>query len=83
MTDTDEQARIRAQSSRGLPREAWRYAARRTWHGFVRHRGLDSAAALTFFSALAIFPAALAVVSVFALAEGKRDAAAVILGIID
>ncbi|MBG6053903.1 membrane protein [Salinibacterium sp. CAN_S4] len=49
----------------------------------MRHRGLDSAAALTFFSALAIFPAALAVVSVFALAEGKRDAAAVILGIID
>lgn len=71
------------QTSRGLSRRAWKYAARRTWHGFVRHRGLDSAAALTFFSALAIFPAALSVVSVFALAEGRQDAATVILDIID
>ena len=85
MTSTESGAEVRAkaQSSRGLSREAWTYAARRTWHGFVRHRGLDSAAALTFFSALAIFPAALTVVSVFALATGKRDAATIILGIID
>lgn len=72
-----------AQTTQGLPASAWRYAVRRTWHGFVRHRGLDSAAALTFFSALALFPGALTVVSVFALSEGTRDAATVILGIVD
>lgn len=70
-------------TSRGLPRSAWRYAARRTWHGFVRHRGIDSAAALTFFAALAIFPAALVVVSAFAIANGKHHAVGVILDIID
>ena len=42
-TETGAEARAKAQSSRGLSREAWKYAARRTWHGFVRHRGLDSA----------------------------------------
>ena len=82
-TEAGAEARAKTQSSRGLSREAWKYATRRTWHGFVRHRGLDSAAALTFFSALAIFPAALAVVSVFALVTGKRDAATAMLGIID
>ncbi|MBC7591488.1 MAG: YihY/virulence factor BrkB family protein [Salinibacterium sp.] len=71
------------QTTRGLPGSDWRYAARRTWHGFVRHRGLDSAAALTFFSALAIFPAALAVVSMFSLVEGRQNSSRVILDIID
>lgn len=68
---------------RGLPRYAWSYAARRVVHGFVRHRGIDSAAALTYFSALAIFPAALTVVAAFSLGNGRRDAATVILDIVD
>lgn len=70
-------------TAKGLPRSSWAYAARRVWHGFVRHRGIDSAAALTFFSALAIFPAALTIVSAFAIGNGKRDASTVILEIID
>lgn len=57
-----------------LPRGSWRIAVRRAWHGFVRHRGIDAAAALTFFTTLAAFPAALAFVSAFALA-GDRDRA--------
>src|SRR5690242_11542204 len=57
-------------TSRGLPRSSWAFAARRAWHGFVRHRGIDSAAALSFFASLAIFPAALAIVSAFALGNG-------------
>jgi membrane protein len=72
-----------AQTTRGLPRAAWQYAARRAWHGFMRHRGIDSAAALTFFSALTVFPAALTVVSAFAIGNGKRDAATVIIDVID
>jgi membrane protein len=60
---------------RGLGWPAWRYAGRRALHGFVRHRGLDSAAALTFYAALALFPASLVLVSGFALANGDRDTA--------
>ncbi|MFT4123219.1 MAG: YihY/virulence factor BrkB family protein [Microbacteriaceae bacterium] len=62
-------------TTRGLGRDAWRYAARRTLHGFIRHRGLDAAAALTFYSTLTLFPASLTVVSVFALAGGGSAAA--------
>ena len=70
-------------TARGIPLGDWRFAIRRALHGFMRHRGIDSAAALTFFSALAMFPAALAIVSAFALGNGKRDAAAVILDLVD
>ncbi|MEL0625916.1 YihY/virulence factor BrkB family protein [Salinibacterium amurskyense] len=56
-------------------RREWRYAFRRAYHGFMLHRGIDSAATLAFFSALATLPAALSVVSVLAIAEGKDRAA--------
>ena len=75
-------AKVDAPTSRGIPASAWRLAARRAIHGFVRHRGIDSAAALTFFSVLAFFPATLIVVSVFALARGKENAADDILAIV-
>ena len=44
-----------AQSIRGLPFSAWRCAARTTWHGFVRHRGLDSAAIVTWVLATVVY----------------------------
>ena len=72
-----------APTSRGIPRSSWRYAALRAWHGFLRHRGIDSAAALTFFASLTFFPASLAVVSAFAVGNGKGNAADVILEIAD
>lgn len=65
-------------TSRGLPRSSWAFAARRAWHGFIRHRGLDSAAALSFFASLAVFPAALAIVSAFALGNGDRATEAIL-----
>lgn len=58
-------------TTRGIGRSAWRYAALRAQHGFVRHRGLDSAAALTFFATLALFPGALVVVSAFATVDNR------------
>ena len=61
------------------PRDEWRYAIRRAWHGFMLHRGIDSAATLAFFAALTILPAALTVVSAFALAQGKEQAADTVL----
>lgn len=52
----------------------WRYALRRTYHGFLRHRTVDAAAALSFFSTLALFPGALSVVSAVALYRNDGDA---------
>lgn len=53
------------------PRD-WIYVVRRTGHSFVRYRGIDAAAALTFFSAITVFPAALTVMSALALVDGSR-----------
>ena len=78
---TDD-AKRDAPTSRGIPAHAWRLAARRALHGFVRHRGIDAAAALTFYSVLAFFPATLIVVSVFALARGRESAADDILTLV-
>ncbi len=61
----------------------WGYAGRRAWHGFIRHRGIDSAATLAFFSALTVFPAALTIVSALAIGQGKKDAAAFVLNLVD
>ena len=58
-----------------------RIAVRRAWHGFVRHRGIDAAAGLTFFSLLALLPGSLAVVSVFAIFD-DRDRAVDDLGVV-
>ncbi|QYH35264.1 YihY/virulence factor BrkB family protein [Salinibacterium sp. M195] len=66
-------------SSLADARREWRYVFRRAFHGFMRHRGIDSAATLAFFAALAIFPAALTVVSAFALGQGKEQAVDTVL----
>lgn len=59
-------------AARGWPRR--RLLLRRAWHGFLRHRGYDSAAALTFFSSLAALPGALLVVSAFAFLDDRDRA---------
>jgi membrane protein len=58
-----------------LPRGSAGAAVKRAWHGFIRHNGIDSAAALTFFTALATFPALLVLVSVFAFVDDREGAA--------
>jgi membrane protein len=58
-----------------LPRGSARSAAQRAWHGFIRHRGIDAAAALTFFTSLAALPALLVLVSSFALFDNRDRAA--------
>jgi len=58
-----------------LPRGSAGAAIRRAVHGFVRHRGIDAAAALTFFTALATLPALLVLVSSFALFDNRDRAA--------
>ncbi len=61
----------------------WRVAVRRAGHGFVRHRGIDSAAALTFFSLLVLLPGALAVVSVFAIFDDRDRAVQDLVAVLD
>lgn len=61
----------------------WLVAARRAWHGFLRHRGLDSAAALTFFGTLAFFPAVLTGVAAFSILRGREGASDSLLAIIN
>jgi membrane protein len=61
----------------------WRIAVRRAGHGFVRHRGIDSAAALTFFSLLVLLPGALAVVSVFAIFDDRDRAVQDLVAVLD
>lgn len=47
----------------------------RAWHEFLRGRGFDAAASLTFFTALAILPAALLVVASATLVSDRDRAA--------
>jgi membrane protein len=61
----------------------WQIAVRRAAHGFMRHRGVDAAAALTFYSLLALLPAALAVVSVFAIFDDRDRAVDDLVAILD
>lgn len=49
----------------------------------MRHRGIDSAAALSFFAALTFLPAALAVVSAVAVGNGRDRAVDIVLSIAD
>jgi membrane protein len=77
----EETARL--QTLRGTTGPLWRYAALRAWHGFVRHRGIDSAAALTFFSALALFPGALTLVSAVSIVSDRERAVESILSVVN
>lgn len=61
----------------------WKVAVRRARHGFVEHRGIDAAAALTFFSLLALLPGALAVVSVFAIFDDRDRAVQDLVAVLD
>jgi membrane protein len=61
----------------------WQLAVRRAWHGFIRHRGIDAAAALTFYALLVTLPAALALVSVFAIFDDRERAVGDLVAVVD
>ena len=67
----------------GARTAGWKVAVRRALHGFVEHRGIDAAAALTFFSMLALLPGALAVVSVFAIFDDRDRAVQDLVAVLD
>ena len=47
-----------------LSKRSWKYVLRKTWNEFGEDQCTDLAAALTYYSVLALFPAALALVSI-------------------
>jgi membrane protein len=74
-SSSGESDRVKRDSIRRLGRRELAYAFRRSGHGFVRARGFDSAAALTFFSALTLFPSSLAALSGIAIIGGGDGSA--------
>ncbi|TPW76070.1 YihY/virulence factor BrkB family protein [Schumannella soli] len=58
------------------------YALRRTWRGYLRGRGYDAAAALTFFAVLTAFPATLLTVAAFALRGAEKGAASELVALL-
>jgi membrane protein len=66
-----------------LPRGSGWAAIVRAGHGFIRHRGIDAAAALTFFTLLATLPATLVLVSVFAVLDDRDRAIQDLVAIAD
>src|SRR6476646_10294478 len=65
----------KAESPTKLTKPSWKYIARRTLREFSDDQCTDLAAALTYYSVLALFPALLAVVSLLGLfgQAGKTD----------
>ncbi len=53
---------------------SWRYVVRRTWREFTSDQCTDLAAALTYYAILALFPAAIALMSLLGLV-GQDDSA--------
>jgi membrane protein len=79
---TDPGAGNASGPDRGLLTPAeWRHVFRRTWLGFLRHRGVDAGAALTYLSFLALFPIALSAVSALALVTRRGEADETILAV--
>ena len=54
-------------------RDTLQFIALRGWHGFQRHRDIDSVASLSFFATLSLFPAALTAVSAVALFSTRES----------
>jgi membrane protein len=77
--DLDEQALHRRQR---IGRELGWYACRRAVHGFMKHRGIDLAASLTFYSTLSLVPAAVAALSLIGLVGDTRAGVEGVLGVL-
>ena len=63
----EAEASEKPDSPRELTKRSWFYVARKTWREFSKDQCLDLAAALTYYSVLAIFPAAIALLSLVGL----------------
>lgn len=69
-------------SPKDLTKPSWTYVARKTWREFSDDQCTDLAAALTYYAVLAMFPAALAMLSVVGLVSDGRQTVTTLLGIL-
>lgn len=68
-------------SPNDLTKQSWTYVLRKTVREFSEDQCLDLAAALTYYAVLAMFPAALAMLSVVGLVSDGRETVDTLLGI--
>ena len=68
-------------SPNDLTKQSWTYILRKTVREFSDDQCLDLAAALTYYAVLAMFPAALAMLSVVGLVSDGRETVDTLLGI--
>lgn len=80
-TETHERA-DKPDSPQDLTRPSWTYVARKTWREFSDDQCTDLAAALTYYAVLALFPAALAMLSVVGLVSDGRQTVTTLLDIL-
>jgi membrane protein len=66
-----------------ITRSSWSYALRRAVHEFRRDQCTDSAAVMTFFAVLSIFPGLLAVVSLLGIVGRAEETTRTILGLLE
>lgn len=69
-------------SPKDLTKPSWTYVLRKTVREFSADQCTDLAAALTYYAVLAMFPAALAMLSVVGLVSDGREAVTTLLGIL-
>ena len=78
----DPDADIKPKSPTELHARSWKYVLRKTVREFSEDQCTDQAAALTYYSVLAIFPAALALTSVLGLVGQADEAVETVLKVL-
>ena len=68
---------------REIEKRSWKYVFVKTAREFSADECTDIAAALTFYSVLAIFPGLVAVFSIFGLLAGSGEATGAIIGVVE
>jgi membrane protein len=79
----DPEEGAKPDSLRDLRRDSWRYVARRTVREFSKDQCTDLAAALVYYSVLAIFPAAIALLSVVGLVGQSSQTVSTITSVLE
>jgi len=68
-TQVEPDSPVKPESPTDLTKPSWRYVARKTVREFSQDQCTDLAAALTYYSVLALFPAAIALLSLVGLVD--------------
>jgi membrane protein len=81
MAEKDAAGVEQPESPTDLTRPTWGYVGKKTAREFMRDECMDHAAALTFYSVLALFPALIALLSLVGLVGQQQQTADALLGL--